>query len=159
FDPGDFTHPIISAFEGNPNAGVETTTAYAYMQAALAAGSSAQVALTFDSGDPAIVEMTVGRGRSILVTTSVDERWGTWPLWPSFLPLVHEIVHFAVAGRAGDRQRLVGEALSEIFAATAVDVDVAVGRPDGQTNSAKVVRRESLDQFVYEDTSESGIYE
>ena len=159
FDPGDFTHPIISAFEGNPNAGLETTTAYAYLPAAVAAGASAHVVLAFDSGDPAIVEMTVGRGRSILVTTSVDERWGTWPLWPSFLPLVHEIVHFAVAGRAGDRQRLVGEALSEIFAVTAVDVDVAVGRPDGQTHSAKVVRQESLDTFVYEDTSESGIYE
>src|SRR5205814_4428263 len=31
--------------------------------------------------------------------------------------------------------------------------------PDGQTHSARVVRQESLDEFVYEDTSESGIYE
>jgi hypothetical protein len=159
FDPGDFAHPIVSAFQGNPNAGLETTTAYAYIKTALATGAGAHVALEFDSGDPAIVEMPVGRGRSILVTTSVDERWGTWPLWPSFLPLIHEIVQFAVAGRAGDRQRMVGEPLTEIFAATAVDVDVAVGRPDGQTQSARVVRQESLDEFVYEDTSESGIYE
>jgi hypothetical protein len=159
FDPGDFSHPIVSAFQGNSDAGLESTQQYAYIRAALPPKGAARVALAFDTGDPAIVELPYGRGRSILVTTSVDERWGVWPLWPSFLPLIHEIVHFAVSRRWGDRQRLVGEPLTEIFPATAVDVDVAVGRPDGQTQVARVVPQDASNQFVYENTNESGVYE
>lgn len=160
FDPGDFSHPLVSAFQGNPDAGLESTQALAYIKATLPPKGSSRMALAFDTGDPAIAECPFGRGRSILVTTSVDERWGTWPLWPSFLPLVHEIVQFAVAGRAGERQRLVGESLTEIFPATAVDVDIAVTSPDGQTkNAPRVFARDSFNEFVYDDTSESGIYE
>ena len=97
---------------------------------------------------------TFGRGRSLLVTTSVDERWGTWPLWPSFLPLVHEIVQFAVSGRWGERQRLVGEPLTEIFPATAVDVDVAVSSA-GRRNARRPRRRkDSFNQLVYDKTNE-----
>ena len=33
FDPGDFEHPILSAFQGNPDAGLERTQVYAYIQA------------------------------------------------------------------------------------------------------------------------------
>jgi hypothetical protein len=159
FDPGDFGHPIVSAFYGNPDAGLETTQIRAYLKAIVPRNSAARVALAFDSGDPAIVESPFGRGKSMLVTTSVDDRWGTWPLWPSFLPLMHEIVEFAVSGKWGDRQALVGEALREIFPATAVDVDVAVARPDGHTQPARVERAESFDEFAYENTNESGIYE
>jgi hypothetical protein len=154
----------LSAFQGNPDAGLETTLSYAYIRATLPAsgssnGGDSRVALAFDSGDPAIVERSFGRGHSLLVTTSVDERWGTWPLWPSFLPLIHELVQYSVSGRWGDRQRLVGEVLSEIFPVTAADVDVAIIRPDGQTQPARVVREETSGRFTFETTGESGIYE
>lgn len=164
FDPSDFTHPLLSAFQGNPDAGLETTLSYVYIQAQLPgkadpdAGNS-HVALAFDSGDPAIVERPFGRGHSVLVTTSVDERWGTWPLWPSFVPLIHEIVQYSVAGRWGDRQRLVGDSLTEIFPVTAADVDAAIARPDGQTQSARIVREGTFSRFNFENTSETGIYE
>lgn len=159
FDPGEFAHPLVGAFQGNPDAGLESTQAYVYVKATLASRNASRVALAFDTGDPAIIERPFGRGRSILVTTSVDERWGTWPLWPSFLPLVHEIVQFAVSGRWGERQRLVGEPLTEVFPATAIDVDVAVSRPDGETHVARVVQQDSFNQFVYDKTNDSGLYE
>ncbi|MGE5195281.1 MAG: BatA domain-containing protein [Deltaproteobacteria bacterium] len=159
FDPGDFSHPLVSAFQGNPDAGLESTQAYVYVKATLPPQGASRTALAFDTGDPAIVERPFGRGRSLLVTTSVDDLWGPWPLWPSFLPLVHEIVEFAVSGRWGERQRLVGEPLTEIFPATAVDADVAVGRPDGETQVARVVPQDAFNQLVYENTNEAGVYE
>jgi hypothetical protein len=164
FDPGVLSHPLLAAFEANPDAGLETTLSYQYVRARpptldKPAPGDSRVALAFDSGDPAIVERAFGRGHSILITTSVDERWGTWPLWPSFLPLIHEIVQFSVAGRWEDRQRLVGESLSEIFSTAAADVDVTVMSPDRETHSARVVRDETFSRFSFENTSESGIYE
>jgi hypothetical protein len=159
FDPGNFAHPLISAFQGNPDAGLETTQAYAYVKVALPPQGASRTALAFDSGDPAIVERNFGRGRSLLFTTSVDDHWGPWPLWPSFLPLVHETVQFAVSGRWGERQRLVGEPLTEVVPAIAVDVNVAVGRPDGETHPVRIIPQEASNQAVYENTNESGIYE
>jgi len=95
----------------------------------------------------------------VLITTSVDDRWGIWPLWPSFVPLIHEIVQFAVSGRDGERQRLVGEALSAPFPAMPLDIDVLVAAPDGQTRPARVSADEGLSRFAFEDTSQSGMYE
>jgi hypothetical protein len=159
FVPGDPPHPIVNAFQGNPDAGLETTQTFSYVQAMPPETGRAAVALRFDTGEPAIVESPVGRGRSILVTTSVDDRWGIWPLWPSFVPLIHEIVQFAVSGRWEERQRLVGEPLTAQFPTAAVDVDVMVTRPDGQVQPARVAAGESTSQFNYGETSISGVYE
>lgn len=159
FDPGEFTHPIIGAFQGNPDAGLETSRSYAYMQATVVPNSPARIALRFDSGDPAIVETTFGRGRSILIATAVDDSWGTWALWPSYLPLIHEIVHFAVSGRWGERQHLVGEPLTQVFPAPAIDVDAAIRRPDDQTLPLAVVRDGDFGQISFDSTGISGIYE
>ena len=159
FSPDDYIHPIVSAYQGNPDTGLESTQTYAYLRARLAPDSRSRVALRFDNGDPAIIETPVGTGRSILVTTSVDDRWGLWPLWPSFVPLIHEIVNYSVSGRWGERQYLVGDQLTESFPATAVDVSVAVQRPDGQIQPAHVVPGDPFSQFQFEGTSVSGIYE
>src|SRR4029077_10031436 len=81
------------------------------------------------------------------------------PLWPSFVPLIHEVVQFAVAGRGGDRQRMVGDALSAQFPATADDVEVLVATPDGVSQSARTAQDEGLIRFTFDATSWSGIYE
>lgn len=159
FDPRDSAHPIVNPFQGNPDAGLETTQTYNYIRATLTPQSAARVALAFDSGDPAIVAGGFGRGRTVLVTTSVDERWGTWPLWPSFLPLVHEIVHYGVSGRWGERQRLVGESLTETLPATAADVDAAVITPDGQMQTTRIQPDGETSRFVYDVTPVEGVYE
>ncbi|MGQ0635139.1 MAG: BatA domain-containing protein [Planctomycetaceae bacterium] len=158
FDPGEFGHPLIGVFDGNPGAGLETTQTYTYRHASLAQGGPARVALKFDSGDPAIIEAPFGRGKGILITTSIDDAWGLWPLWPSFVPLVHEIVQFAVAGRWGERQRQVGEALSGVFPAEAIDVEVSVVRPDGMVRPAHVTPGDDFSEFRYDGTAHAGVY-
>lgn len=159
FDPAEFVHPIVNPFQGNPDAGLQTTQTYTYLRTQLPPKGKSRVALKFDSGDAAIVETQIGQGRSVLVTTSVDDRWGLWPLWPSFVPLVHEVVQFAVAGRRGERQRLVGEPLTAVFPAAAFDIEVSVTRPDGEVQPALVTPGDGLSQLLYDGTALSGIYE
>jgi hypothetical protein len=48
FDPGDFSHPIVGAFQGNPDAGLESTQAFVYVKAELSKGV-ARTALAFDT--------------------------------------------------------------------------------------------------------------
>ena len=43
------------------------------------------------------------RGRVVLVATSADTSWTAMPLWPSFVPLVQEMLACAIGGQAAQR--------------------------------------------------------
>lgn len=159
FDPGEFAHPLIQAFRGNPDAGLQTTRTAVFFQTELEAGTPAKVALKFDTGDAAIVQKPFGQGEAILITTSVDDRWGNWSVWPSFLPLIQEIVQFSVSGRWGDRQHVVGDALAQTLIASAGEVEVAVRRPDGKVFPLPTSRSGSSTSFSFAETTVSGVYE
>ncbi|MBI5761634.1 MAG: BatA domain-containing protein [Planctomycetales bacterium] len=160
FDPLDYQHDLVKPFRGNPNTGLLTARTINYMRAELAANSTARVALAFAASDPAIVTQPVGRGQSVLVTTTVDPRWGNWPISPSFVPVVQELVLFASAGRFSERQRLVGEPLSQAYPTGGADVEVMVTRPDGQSQPGKMfsVTGTAQSQFTYDATDRAGVY-
>ncbi|WP_373653678.1 BatA domain-containing protein [Schlesneria sp. DSM 10557] len=134
FDPGEFNHPILQPFAGNANAGLELTKTFVYVKAEVDADRGAEVALGFSSGDPAIVDAPYGRGRVVLVTTSVDREWSTWAVWGhSLIPLMHETVNYAVSGRWKDRDVLVGQPLQCHVGLRATDTPAVLHLPNGDT--------------------------
>lgn len=135
FDAGDFEHPIVRPFQGNTGSGLELTKTFAYIKASPDEARGASVALRFTSGDPAIIDAPYGRGRVILVTTSVDREWSTWAVWGhSLIPLMHEAVNYAVAGRWKDRETLVGQPLQCHVGLRAADTSAVEQLPNGDTN-------------------------
>ena len=54
--------------------------------------SGADVLARFDDGLPAMVEQRVGEGRLLLIATPLDARSGDFPLQPSFLPFVRQLM-------------------------------------------------------------------
>lgn len=159
FDTADLTHPIVSAYEGNIGTGLESTMTFEYVKLAVPEQSKSRVALRFDRGDPAIVETNVGRGRSVLIATSVDNRWGPWPLQRSFPPIVHELVRFAISGQASDRQRLVGEPITESFAIRPSGSAIVLKRPDNRSVTLPISENSDQAGVTYTQTDHSGIYE
>lgn len=138
FAADEFEHPIVKPFEGNPGAGLELTRTFAYFKAALD-DRGGRVALAFDDGDPAIVEKTVGRGRSVLITTSLDRRWSTWAVWGhSFIPLMHETALFAVGGRWKDRSILAGQSFELDSSAEGPSRSVSIKSPDGKVQQLAI---------------------
>lgn len=134
--PGDFAHPIVRPFQGNPGAGLELTKTFSYFKTQVLEDRGATVALRFSSGDPAIVEAPFGRGRVLLVTTSVDREWSTWAVWgQSLIPLMHETVNFAVSSRWSDREALVGQTLTSHLATRASRVAAVLQSPGGDAQS------------------------
>lgn len=132
FAPGDYSHPIVKPFEGNPGAGLELTRTFAYFKSAVS-DRGGRVALAFDNGDPAIVETTVGRGRCVLITTSLDRRWSTWAVWGhSFIPLMHETAMYAVSGRWKDRTILAGQSFDLRGNGGHESGSVTIKQPDGR---------------------------
>jgi hypothetical protein len=158
FDTDNPEHPIIADFQGNPGTGLETTLTFEYFQAVLPEKGQARTALRFDTGDPAILEMPVGRGRSILVTTAVDNRWSTWAVNASFLPVMHETVYYAASGRWGERRLLVGETLTGAFPTRAFDMPASIELPDGRTQPLRVTDNNNFCSIHFDSTHRSGLY-
>jgi hypothetical protein len=120
FDPLEYRHPLVRAFKGRELGGLVTTPIYKYFRLSLPAGSRAKVAIGFEGGDPAVVEEPIERGRSILVATdgsfsSMDAvaktPWTSLPVWPSYVPLVQEILNLAISSQTADRNSEVGRPL------------------------------------------------
>jgi len=107
FDPGNYAHPLLAVFRGLDGNGLGTAVTLRYLRTI--PRSDSQVALAYDSGDPAILVRRFGHGHVVLVTTSLDPRWTTWPvLSSSFPPMVHELVRYATSGRWSARNHLLG---------------------------------------------------
>ncbi|HVX10214.1 MAG TPA: BatA domain-containing protein [Pirellulales bacterium] len=156
FNALGYRHPIVAAFRGRDRAGLLTAPTYQYVR--LKPAESAKVALAFTSGDPAIVERSVGEGRSILVATSADASWTGWPLFPSYVPIVQELVAAAVRGRLDERGIQVGQTLSGVVGGRAAEPSVTVELPDGNRQSAPVVTEEGASRWTFSGVDRSGVY-
>ena len=178
FDPGDFAHPLLREFRGNPGAGLETALIRQYVRAVADASSVGKtstdvgsvrktstdagsvgydVALRFSNGDPAIVTQPLGRGRCVLVTTSLDETWGEWAIWAAgFVPLIHELTEYAATGRSQPRESLVGE--FEQREVPNGSTSVTLTTPDGVARTLTPVNRDGRSLIVLNDTLRPGIY-
>ena len=161
-DPLDYRHPIVRPFRGRENSGLLSTPVFRHFQLIVPEGSLARKVLALPEGDPLIVEEQVHRGRVILVGTSADATWdGQWtplPLWPSFLPLVHEMLAYAL-GAAGERRGvLVGESLGGSLEPAAAGAGFSIRRPGGRRDEGQFRADAEEASWSYADTSQSGFY-
>ena len=157
-DPLGYRHPIVQAFRGRDKAGLLTTPVSKYFKLTVPKDSAAKVALALANGDPLVVEEPIRHGRVVLVATSADTSWTPMPIWPSFLPLVQEILAWCVSGQSQQRNVEVGEPLEASVAAAAVDAPVSVERPDGQTRSIPLHTEGDYSGWSYTETFRSGMY-
>ncbi|NLF09871.1 MAG: VWA domain-containing protein, partial [Pirellulaceae bacterium] len=118
-DPLGFRHPILHAFSGRGE-GLANAPVFKYFKLSMPVEGQAQTSgggadspngdhraddsattavLNVGDGDPLIVERRAGQGRVVLVATAAEPAWSALPLWPSFVPLVHEIAAFCTADR------------------------------------------------------------
>lgn len=160
FDTDDLTHPLMAEFRGNPGAGLEATMTFEYFRANVPETSPARTALQFQTGDPAILDKPFGHGRCLLVTTSVDDRWGTWAVWaPSYVPIMHEMVNYAVAGHWRERQLLVGDPIHRSFPTRAYGISAIVRKPDGSEEPLRLDDAGDIARLSFDETRQQGIYE
>ncbi len=162
FNPLAFQHPIVAAFAGadaNVILGLTGSRTWQYLKLKLPAETQAKVALGFNSGDPAVIEVARHRGKVIQVATTADAGWTTWPLHPSFPPIMEQIILQAASGKLAERNVGVGQPLDQILPANAAEAPVEVIRPDDVHASAKVKPDGDVADFHFEETDLSGIYQ
>jgi len=158
-DPLGYRHAIVSPFRGQEQAGLLTTPIAKYFRLTPAIDRGARVAAAFADGDPWIVEAPVGSGTSILVATSASDRdWTLWPVWPSFVPLVQEMLFASLQGTSEDRNSFVGAPLGGTLRGTASESSLAIQRPGGGEGLAKTTFDELGARWSFPDTFTSGVY-
>jgi hypothetical protein len=162
FDARGYRHPLISEYQGASEpvtSGLTRAWTWQYHKLAVPKGSKAEVALAFDNGDPAVIEAARHRGTVILVATSADTGWTSWPIHKSYPPVMQQIVLRASAGRIAERNIRVGQPFDQSFPAAGAAAPVTVVTPKGQPVIARLQPAGGLSQFHFEQTDLAGAYQ
>jgi hypothetical protein len=83
-------HPIFNVFAKSGR--LAPVRVYAYHRAA--PSERATVVAALDDGSPLIIEGLAGRGKVVLITSSLDSAWNDLPLTPLYLPLVRQVLSY-----------------------------------------------------------------
>lgn len=167
-DPLDYTHPIVRPFRGQERAGLLTTPVLRHFPLTVPESSTATVALELENGDPLLVTGVVGRGRVALITTaatldSVDpatgQAWTALPAWPSFLPIVRELVRYLANDSNAGTALTVGEPISGRVAEGLLG-EVVIESPEASTNRAEAgrVTPDGSGEWTFNGARTAGVY-
>jgi hypothetical protein len=162
FNPLGYRHPLVAEFRNEADAVQASLTralTWQYHKLVLPKDSSAQVALAFETGDPAVIEAPRSRGKVILVATSADAGWTTWPLHNSYPPVMEQIMLQAASGRMAERNIRVGQPLDQSFPAAGVAAPATVVTPKGQPVPTRLKGEGGLSHLHFEQTDLSGAYQ
>jgi hypothetical protein len=162
FNPLGYRHPLVADFRGESDsvqAGLTRAYTWQYHKLSLPKDTRAQVALAFDTGDSAVIEAPRARGKVILVATSADAGWTSWPLHRSYPPIMEQIMLQAAAGRLAERNIRVGQPLDQSFPAAGAAAPATVVTPKNQTVATRLKGEGGVSHLHFEQTELSGTYQ
>ncbi len=104
-------HPIMEIFRGEALSGLLSTQTAAYLLLQPGAQKDMSVLAEYSDGQPALIEHRAGRGRLVLMTSSIDRDLTDLPIRPAFVPLMRQLVlHLGNAlAKPDPRRTAIGE--------------------------------------------------
>jgi len=176
-DDTAYRRPPLSAFrDDNVRAGLTTVPFRRYLKLDAPPDGRAARVLSFASAedvkpkplspaeksaaaplDPAVVEWSRGRGKILVFTSSFNADWNDWPILPTYLPFVHELVRHAAI--SGERRTLrVHDSIEEFFPVTMVGSNAVVQGPDGLTATVPIAAVDEAGLARFPETPYAGLY-
>lgn len=116
--------------------------------------AEANTLATYSSGEAFLIEGPRGRGKVLLLTTSLDLDWNTLPLYPFYLPFVQSLVKYACASSGAPRNVRPGEALVANFDQALESADLFFADEKG----ISLVGSRGSNQVRYSNTYRPGVY-
>jgi hypothetical protein len=109
----EYAHPIFELFNQPRSGDFATARFFRYraLDARNARTDTTAVLARFDDGGVALAERTVGAGRVLVWTSTLDSFWNDLALQPVFLPFVHQLARHAARFAEAKPWFTVGEAL------------------------------------------------
>jgi hypothetical protein len=145
----EYYHPVFRAFEDPGHGDLAAAHFYQYFQVKPVEG--ADVLARFDNGDPAVLERSVGEGKVLLFTSTIDNEWSDLPVRPLFLPLLYQAANYLAPTEGQQATYLVGQ--PAILGAQDGTSQIEIRTPSGAVVAA------DRGQGYFAATQEPGIYE
>jgi hypothetical protein len=160
--PIDRRHPLLAAFPARGE-GLASARFFEFLLLApVPEAPGRRIVLRYENGAPALVDAEVGRGRVLLLTTSVDREWTDLPIRPGFLPLIQEAARYLAAAPSGDATATVTVGSKREIALAADDRAIEIVKPNGESRSlspaAHAGDQRARHMVVFEETDEPGLY-
>lgn len=148
----EFKHPLFIPFS-EPRFGDFTQIHFwKYRRINREDWSNAQVLAHFDGGDPALIELPIGKGSLLILTSGWHPADSQLALSSKFIPLLYSILEYGGVLAGQQSQYFVGDYISIPHSIKAVSANIQIRKPDNSLVN--------LDngQEVFKQTDIPGIY-
>jgi len=143
-------HPMFEPFRGPRSGDFGAARVWRYRTVP---GDSLEALARHDDGSVALAEAKAGRGRILIWASALDNVWSDAPLQPVFLPLIHQVAHYAAGWVERSPAWSVGE-VATVAIPQGSGAQLLVLGPDGERE-----RREPQNSALAVALEESGFYE
>ena len=148
----NYQHPIFQPFSG-PHHG-DFGAARFFKFAKVKADSTAAILGKFDDGNIALLEKTLGRGRSLMLTSTLDLTWNDFSIRGVFVPFLYQSVDYLAAQVSYDDRRsqyyhLIGET---------VRLPDDVKTVTSPSKAPFTLERSETEMALFTETIEPGLY-
>lgn len=154
------SHPVMEIFDTQALGGLLSTRTRAYLllEPAAEARAGSTVLVSFEDGQPALIERVVGQGKTMLLATSVDRDLTDLPIRPAFVPLVRRAVLDLgkALARPDTRNTVVGDVRELIVPVNATRMTVTA--PDGRETELSRSPDDKSDTLSFPETRIPGHY-
>ncbi|RME54396.1 MAG: VWA domain-containing protein, partial [Deltaproteobacteria bacterium] len=152
----DPNHPLFSIFRG------ELARPRFRRYFFLEPGGKGKILLRFrGTGAPALLEARKGKGRVFLFTSSIDRDWNDLPIDPAFLPLMQQLIHYAV-GEPLERDLphgVIHHPIERYLPRELAGLSLPVVTPDGERLLVETTEAGDHALFRFTETNQTGCYE
>jgi hypothetical protein len=93
--PDDLRHPVFDAFGARTSA----LSLVTFRQIAHLSAAGCHSLARYNTGEPAVVDCTVGEGQVIAMASDLNNAWNDFPLHTTFVPFVHELLRYLSSTR------------------------------------------------------------
>lgn len=151
----ELAHPIFRFLRGRPDP-IPSAVVARYFAAIPRPGAA--VLASYVTGQPFLIEGNYGRGRVLLMTTTIDADWNTLPLSSFYLPFAQSTVRYLAAAAMPQRNLAPGQELRARFTDAPEDVRATVTRPGGRRSVLQASGYEGNYEVTTTDTDIPGVY-
>jgi hypothetical protein len=160
--PIDRRHPLLASFPARGEGLASARFFQFLLLAPVPEAPGRRIVLRYENGAPALVDAEVGRGRVLLLTTSVDREWTDLPIRPGFLPLVQEAARYLAAAPTGDATATITVGGKREIVLGGDDRRIEVVKPNGDSRwlspAAHAGDQRARHVVLFEETDEPGLY-
>jgi len=156
-----YDHPALEMFNDPKNGNLSEARISRWYRIDEDAGKrfdGALVLARLTTGDPFLVEKKFGEGSVLQCCDPCDADWSTFPLRPSYLPFMQQIVTYLAARVEPPRNVQVGQSLIAFLPAADAGIEATLVGPESETYGVPVVRKGSRGIAEFSRTFLPGAY-